>query len=94
MRSETILRATRREACDDAIRQTRRNSRAIAIPAANARNESSAITGTGGHGFSPLSMRMGSVCAAMSMPAWDWSARPAMAAEPVRRTVIMPCFKW
>ena len=51
MRSETILRATRREACDDAIRHTRRNSRAIAIPAASARNESSAITGTGGHGL-------------------------------------------
>ena len=46
------------------------NCRAITIPAASARNDSSAITSTGGHGFAPPSMRIaGAACVVISMPA-------------------------
>jgi hypothetical protein len=60
-----------REACGRSAAYIGCNSRAIATPAASARNDSSAITGTGGHGFSPPSMRIaGAACGVISMPAW------------------------
>src|SRR5262247_1197482 len=46
-----------------------RSSKAIATPAANAKNDSSAITGTGGHGAAPPITMAGAACEAASMPA-------------------------
>ena len=67
---EVILRAAGREGRGRPSVHMRCNSRAITIPAASARNDSSAITGTGGHGFSPPSMRIaGAACGVISMPA-------------------------
>jgi hypothetical protein len=40
------------------LRYAARNRKAIATPAANAANESSVMTGTGGHGAGPLPMTM------------------------------------
>src|SRR6266446_442312 len=85
------LRASGREVRGRAAAYIGCNSKAIAIPVASARNDSSVITGTGGHGFSPPFMRItGAACGALSMPASAW---PAAAAAVIGRTVIMPCFK-
>src|SRR5262249_58864118 len=60
-----------------------RKGKATAPPAANARNESSVITGIGGHGGSPLPMDIAG-CGAPSMPAF------APATAPAAGTAIMP----
>ena len=68
----------------------------MAMPAANARNDSTAMTGTGGHGVAaPVEVPMG-MCGAALIPACPacppWLG--AAAAIPAGRTVIMPCLRW